>query len=72
MFGLAERYGRVRPGFDADLVVWDGDPLEPATSALRVWVGGVEVDLEDSRHRDLARRYSPAAQRSEWPPAYRQ
>ena len=60
----------MRPGLDADLVVWDGDPLEPSSSALRVWVRGVEVALEDSRQRELARRYSPL-QRTDVPPAYR-
>jgi imidazolonepropionase-like amidohydrolase len=71
MFGLSERYGRVRPGYDADLVVWDGDPLEPSSTALQVWVRGVEVSLEDSRQRELARRNAPDAQRSDVPAAYR-
>ena len=71
LFGLAQRFGRVQPGFDADLVVWDGDPLEPASAALHVFVRGVEVDLADARHRELARRYSPDAQRSPLPAAYR-
>lgn len=70
VFGLAGRYGTVSPGRDADLVVWDGDPLEPTTSPLQVWVRGRAVDMEDSRQRDLARRYAPL-QRSGLPPAYR-
>lgn len=70
IFGMSDHYGAVRPGFDADLVLWDGDPLEPSTSPLQVWARGVPVPLEDSRQRDLARRYSPL-QRSELPPAYR-
>jgi imidazolonepropionase-like amidohydrolase len=71
MFRLSGRYGRVRPGFDADLVLWDGDPLEPSSSAVKVWVRGAEVDLEHSRHRELARRYAPEAQKSDVPAAYR-
>jgi imidazolonepropionase-like amidohydrolase len=72
MFGLSDRYGRVRPGYDADLVVWDGDPLEPSTGVLHVWVRGREVDLEHARHRELARRYAPATQpRPDLPSAYR-
>jgi len=71
MFGLGDRYGKVRAGYEADLVVWDGDPLEPSSAALQVWVRGVEVALEDARHRDLARRYAPAALRGDVPPAYR-
>jgi imidazolonepropionase-like amidohydrolase len=72
IFGLADRYGRVRPGFDADLVVWDGDPLEPSTQALHVFVRGVEVDLTYARHRALARRYAPPPPgATSLPPAYR-
>lgn len=70
IFGLADRYGTVSAGHDADLVLWDGDPLEPASSPLQVWVRGLPVDLEDSRQRDLARRYSPL-RHSDVPPAYR-
>jgi imidazolonepropionase-like amidohydrolase len=70
IFGMTNYYGAVRPGLDADLVIWDGDPLEPSSSALQAWVRGVEVSLEDSRQRELARRYSPL-QRTDVPPAYR-
>ena len=31
VFGIDARYGTVAKGKDADLVLWDGDPLEPAT-----------------------------------------
>jgi imidazolonepropionase-like amidohydrolase len=71
IYGMSDHYGAVRPGLDADLVVWDGDPLEPSSAAVQVWVRGSEVPLEDSRQRELARRYAPAAQRSDVPPAYR-
>lgn len=70
LYGLSDRYGTVRVGADADLVVWDGDPLEPATSALHVWAGGVELPVEDTRQHALAERYSPL-RRSDMPPAYR-
>jgi imidazolonepropionase-like amidohydrolase len=70
IFGLDQRYGTVRPDVDADLVVWDGDPLEPATSALHVWVRGVEVPVDRTRQRALAERYSPL-RKGEMPPAYR-
>jgi imidazolonepropionase-like amidohydrolase len=71
IYGMSDHYGAVRPGLDADLVVWDGDPPEPSSAAVQVWVRGSEVPLEDSRQRELARRYAPAAQRSDVPPAYR-
>ena len=70
IFGLGERYGTVRPGADADLVVWDGDPLEPSTSALHVWIRGIEVPLDATRQHALAERYSPL-RKSDVPPAYR-
>ena len=28
IWGIADRYGTLEPGKDADVVVWDGDPLE--------------------------------------------
>ena len=70
IFGMSDHYGSVRQGLDADLVIWNGDPLEPASAPLQIWVRGVEVEPGDPRERELARRYSPLRQ-SEWPPAYR-
>jgi imidazolonepropionase-like amidohydrolase len=69
IFGIDARYGTVQQGKDADLVIWDGDPLEPTSSAVHVWVRGVEMSLQ-SRQSELARRYSPL-KRHELPPAYR-
>jgi len=40
---VADKIGRLRPGLLADLVVWSGDPLAPATKVLRVYVGGALV-----------------------------
>jgi imidazolonepropionase-like amidohydrolase len=69
MYGLSNRYGTVAPGRDADIVVWDGDPFEPSTSAVHVWVRGVEVTPVDTRQRELARRYAPG-QPTDLPPSY--
>jgi imidazolonepropionase-like amidohydrolase len=44
--GLAHRKGRVAPGYDADLLVIDGDPLADATALQRVravWARGALV-----------------------------
>ena len=44
--GLAHRKGRIAPGYDADVLVTDGDPLADATALQRVravWVRGVLV-----------------------------
>ena len=68
IFGLDDHYGSVRHGMEADLVIWDGDPLEPSSAALQVWVRGVPISLE-SRLSELARRYSPLKPH-ELPPAY--
>lgn len=43
MFGIENRVGRLAPGLDADVVLLDGSPLDPASSVLRVWVAGHEV-----------------------------
>ena len=34
---------RPRTGLDGDVVIWDGDPLDVMSRALRVFVGGVDV-----------------------------
>ena len=43
MLGLAGRIGRIATGLDADVLLLDGAPAEPATSVMRVWVNGEEV-----------------------------
>lgn len=43
MLKVDRHIGRLRPGMLADFVVWSGDPLDPATEVLRVYVGGVLV-----------------------------
>ena len=40
LLGLQNRVGRLAPGLDADLVVWDGDPLEYVTRACTVVIDG--------------------------------
>ncbi|EFX03717.1 carbohydrate esterase family 9 protein [Grosmannia clavigera kw1407] len=44
--GLGQRLGRVKPGFDADIVVWDSDPLSVGATPVQVWIDGV-VQFED-------------------------
>lgn len=67
-WGIADRYGSLEPGKDADVVVWDGDPFELMTSAERVFVRGMEMP-QDNRQLDLLRRYRDLSQ--PLPPAYR-
>ena len=40
LLGLGERIGKVKPGFDADIVVWDSDPLSVGATPMQVWIDG--------------------------------
>ncbi len=60
-------YGTIEPGKDADLVLWDGDPLEVTTLADQVWIRGVEIKMV-SRQTLLRDRYLDL--KRPWPPAY--
>jgi imidazolonepropionase-like amidohydrolase len=54
--GMNGQMGVLAPGAVGDLVVWDGDPLEVSSAALRVFIDGVEVPLESHQTR-LRERY---------------
>ncbi|MFJ4221624.1 amidohydrolase [Curtobacterium luteum] len=43
ILGFGDRVGRLEPGYDADLVLWDGDPLAATSRATRVWIEGAQV-----------------------------
>lgn len=53
--------GTLAAGSPADLVIWDGDPLEPSTNALHVIVEGREISTV-SRQDRLAARYRDVGQ----------
>jgi imidazolonepropionase-like amidohydrolase len=67
-WGIADRYGSLEAGKEADVVVWDGDPFELMTTAERVFIRGREMP-RDNRQRELLRRYRDLSQ--PLPPAYR-
>ena len=69
IWGVANA-GKLTPGADADLVIWDGDPLEPASAPLLVMIGGRKVSLT-TRQTELRDRYAPARLADPLPPAYR-
>lgn len=41
LLGLGQRLGKVKPGFDADLALWDSDPLSVGAAPVQVWIDGV-------------------------------
>lgn len=56
MFGLGDSYGKLAAGMDADIVVWDGDPIEVMSSPDAVLIAGDEYALV-SRQTKLRDRY---------------
>ncbi|HEX6750917.1 MAG TPA: amidohydrolase family protein [Longimicrobium sp.] len=67
IWGLADGYGSLEVGKVADVVVWDGDPLELLTRVEHVFIRGREVPLvsretqlrDRYRHIDDSRAYRP-------------
>ena len=43
--GISSRVGTLEPGKDADLVIWDGDPLEYDGGVKRLFIDGEEIAL---------------------------
>lgn len=66
IFGID--YGQLAAWEDADVVVWDGDPLEVMTYADHVFIRGKEIPMV-SRSTLLFERYKDL--NFEYPPAYR-
>ena len=56
-FGLRQ-FGQIRRSRPANLVVWDGDPLEVTSSPTYIYINGEKQSLE-SRQTALRDRYNP-------------
>ena len=64
----ASETGSIAPGKDADLLIWDDDPLEPSSAPAVTIVAGRQVSTV-TREQQLAKRYSPQTDKT-WPAAY--
>lgn len=69
IWGLGDRLGTLEPGKEADLVIWDGDPLEVTSFADQVYIRGKAVPMV-SRQTLLRDRYWDLDR--DLPPAYYQ
>ena len=52
IFGVADQVGSIRPGLYADLLVTDGDPMQPRSSVKKLYIAGRDVPLI-SRHTEI-------------------
>jgi imidazolonepropionase-like amidohydrolase len=66
VWGLEESYGSLEPGKVANLVVWDGDPLEMLSEVQHLFIRGRPIPLvtREQQLRDRYLRLDPEAQSS--------
>ncbi|MEP7348932.1 MAG: amidohydrolase family protein [Sphingorhabdus sp.] len=57
IMGMGDRLGSLKAGKAADVVIWDGDPLELSSAAVTVMIDGVEQPLANRQAR-LRERYA--------------
>ncbi|MEQ1706742.1 MAG: amidohydrolase family protein [Terricaulis sp.] len=62
IFGVGAQLGRLERGYLADVVLWDGDPLQVTSAPTAVFIEGREQPLA-SRQTRLRDRYNPSRQR---------
>lgn len=68
IFGFGDRFGTLAAGAEADVVIWSGDPLEPLSQTVAVFVKGVEQPMT-ARNLLLRDRYRDGGEGA-YPPAY--
>jgi imidazolonepropionase-like amidohydrolase len=56
VFGLDERIGTLEVGKDADLLIWDGHPLEVSSFTKKIYIDGKEISTV-TRSQRLRDRY---------------
>lgn len=57
VFGVGDQYGALAAGYVADIVVWDGDPLEVMSAPTAVVING-DVQSLETRQTRLRDRYA--------------
>jgi len=68
VLGMDNEIGSLRPGRRADIVIWDGDPLELSSAPVAVWIDGVAQPLTNRQTRLRDRYLNP--QEGALPKAY--
>ena len=53
--GISHRVGYVRPGYDADIVVWNSHPLSLGATPLQVYIDGRPILDEENSRKVLAK-----------------
>jgi imidazolonepropionase-like amidohydrolase len=57
IMGVGDRFGSLKAGRAADVVIWDGDPLELSSAPTTVFIDGIEQPLGNRQNR-LRDRYA--------------
>ncbi len=57
ILGLGDEMGTLDPGNRADLLVTDGNPLQPLTHIETIFIAGHEVDPRDNDHSRMYREF---------------
>src|SRR5699024_8902889 len=70
VLGVADRIGSLAPGKDADLVLWEGDPLDVRNRTVRVWQAGREVMHRDGAGEAVIAARGAAGRRRPLRPGY--
>jgi imidazolonepropionase-like amidohydrolase len=59
IMGMGGEIGSLRAGRRADIVIWDGDPLEVTSGVQQVWIDGNRQSIETRQTRLRARYTNP-------------
>ena len=57
ILGIADEVGSLDVGKRADVIIVDGDPLQPVSNVRFMFIDGQPVDVDDNKHTRLYRKY---------------